>query len=197
MEKHECLEDITRYIKRISRGDEVAFKYVFDYYYPKIRNFAYKVLHEHEYAQEVAQDVMLSFWQMGDKLTEIDNLEAFLKMLSKRRSIDVIRRIQRERQVAEEWRLQADDGANETEDHIFVNETQQILKNGIALLPPQQQKVFQLCRQQGLKYEEVAARMNISHGTVQTHMKLALKFLRQYVRKHAGLTVLLIIFDLF
>lgn len=185
MNKRAKPQDLVGYVKQISRGDKVAFKIVFDYYFPEIRSFAYKILHEHEYAQEVAQEVMLSFWQMGDQLNDINNPEAFLKTLAKRRCIDMLRRIQRERKAIQELKEDCDESYNETEERIFFNEARRILERGVSLLPPQQRLVYELCKQQGLKYEEVARQMNLSLGTVQTHMKLALKFLRSYIRENS------------
>src|SRR5690606_22376433 len=69
-------------------------------------------------------------------------------------------------------------------------ETRQLLEDGLDLLPPQQQRVYRLCHQQGLKYEEVACLLDIAPGTVQSHMKLALRFLRNYLKQHIDTGIL-------
>ncbi|MNY40859.1 Sigma-70, region 4 [compost metagenome] len=53
--------------------------------------------------------------------------------------------------------------------------------------------MYHLCHQEGLKYEEVAERLNISKLTVKTHMQHALRFLRNYVSTHTDIAVLVIL----
>lgn len=80
-----------------------------------------------------------------------------------------------------------DDGSE-----LAMEDAHVALENGITKLPKQQREVYQLCYQKGLSYQEVADKLNISHGTVQTHMKLALKFLRTYIIKHSVTTLLVL-----
>ncbi len=191
------ISNVPELLKKVADGDEAAFKEIYEHYFPKIQAFALRVLHDYEYAQEVAQEVMLAFWQMGYRLNDIRNLDAFLKTLTKRRTIDIWRRLQMERTAEQALQANWEESNEETEERIILNETKQIIEEAILLLPPQQRTVYQLCQQQGLKYEEAARRLDIAPGTVQTHMKLALKFLRSYLRNRIDVAVLLIIFNLF
>lgn len=68
----------------ISMGDERAFKAVYDHYFPKMRAFSGRILHD----DAQAQDVLLALWKKGSGLTQLKNPEAFLKTLCKRRTID-------------------------------------------------------------------------------------------------------------
>ncbi|MCD0488084.1 hypothetical protein LPB86_07575 [Pedobacter sp. MC2016-14] len=48
-----------------------------------------------------------------------------------------------------------------------------------------------------MKYEEAAEKMNLSVETVRGYMKLALRFLRAYLKTHTDVVALLVIFKLF
>ena len=85
---------------------------------------------------------------------------------------------------------------NETEEAILLQDTRKVLNNAIDLLPQQQREVYLLCQTEGLKYEEVAAKLNISTNTVKTHMKRALASLREHVRNHTDIAAVLILFRL-
>lgn len=189
--------NVLELLKKVAQGDEVAFKWIYECYFSKIQAFAFRVIHNHEHAQDVAQEVMLVIWQMGEKLNGIKNLDDFLKTLTKRRTIDMLRHLQIERTAEQAMRVKRTVINEETEDQIVLNETSQIIEDSICLLPARQRTVYQLCQQQGLKYEEAARRLDISPGTVQTHMKLALRSLRSHLRKRMDLPVLLVIFGLF
>src|SRR5688572_19067644 len=73
---------------------------------------------------------------------------------------------------------------------------EKILNAAIDQLPPQRQKIFKLCRQEGKKYEEVAAELNISRNTVKEHMVLAVKSIKEYVYRHADIELIITFFFL-
>ncbi|UYQ95851.1 RNA polymerase sigma-70 factor [Chitinophaga horti] len=180
-------------LAKIAGGDRVAFKEIYDHYHPIIYNFAFRLLQSRATAQEVLQETMLKIWQQGERLHHIDNLDAYLHRMVRHHAIDLLRKSELSVRVQADIRYMLDERHNETEEGILLKETRKILEEGIRKLPRQQHLVYQLCQQQGLKYEEAAAQLNISHGTVQTHMKLALKFLRRYMAEHTDVAVLLII----
>ncbi|WP_164109923.1 MULTISPECIES: RNA polymerase sigma factor [Sphingobacterium] len=188
---NECL-----LLARIAKGDQQAFEKIYVSYFPKLYTFAYHILKSKAIAQEVAQEIMLSIWLMGEKSTTIQNLDAYLKTLAKRRAIDQLRRIETGRKAANIAVHDSNEIHNETEESVILKETKRIIEEGIDLLPPQQKLVYQLCKQQELKYEEVALQLNISPGTVHRHMKLALQFLRAFLKKRMDIPVLLILMGL-
>lgn len=191
------LHEETVLLAKIANGDEQAFKVVYEHYYRQVYNFAFKWIQERESAQEIVQETMLYFWQLGYKLTEIRNVESYLNTIAKRKAIDVFRKKVLQEKSVRMLATAYIDGHNETEEGILMREARNILEEGVSLLPGQQQQVYRLCQQQGLKYEEAARQLGISHGSVQTHMKLALKFLRTHVLKNTDVAVLLVIFKLF
>ena len=67
-------------------------------------------------------------------------------------------------------------------DHRLQNkEYDQLLFEAIQQLPPQQKEVYNLSREQGLKNEEIANRLNLSINTVKKHLVLALHSIRAHV----------------
>src|SRR5690606_30882518 len=132
-----------QWIARISNGDEQAFKAVYDYYFPKIRAFARNLLHNDEQAMEVAQDVLLAFWKKGSALRDIRQPEAFVRTLTKRRTIDALRKNiavrNAERMASATWQ----EGSRETEHRVAYNELRTLLDKGADLLPPQQRRAYQ------------------------------------------------------
>lgn len=182
-------------LRQIANGDQRAFKLIFDRYRPQIYTFSLKYLKSELQAEELVQEVFLKLWRLEDRLTTIKDLENYLLTLSRNKSFDMLRRMKLEARSMEplgDW----DRLTNDTEEEILLNDTRKVLNDGIALLPPQQKQVYQLCHQEGLKYEEVAAKLNLSPQTVHRHMKLALHFLRDYLSKHTDVAAILIILKL-
>ena len=183
-------------LAKIAEGDALAFKVVYEKYYDPIFKFAYRLLHSAELAEEVIQETMLYVWQLGQKLHGIDNFEAYVKTIARRRAIDLLR-INEQALVLERDLLASTDITEPTNEEALLLESARVaLEKGIEKLPDQQRQVYIMCYHNGLKYQEVADRLGISHGTVQTHMKLALKYLREYIRKHGHVAAIAVIFKL-
>lgn len=184
-------------LRRIAEGDQFAFKVIYDRYQGHVYSRALYLLKSDILAEEVLQEVMLKLWLTARKLTEDTNFSAYLTVLTRNRSFQLLRRkvlqAKTDIHLGRGWT----ESHNETEEQILLAETRKLLADGIALLPPQQKMVYELCRLEGLKYEEVAQKMNLSSETVKSYMKLALRFLRAYLKEHTDLTVILILFKLF
>lgn len=181
-------------LKRVAVGEERAFDIIYHQYAKKIYLFAFKTLRSTLLAEEVVQEVMLKVWRMGKELNNINNLEAYLRTISRNISLNMLRRQEIENRANEHIIANLVEENNETEERVMLNDTRKVLDDAIALLPNQQREVYKLCHQQGLKYEEVAQKLNLAPTTVATHMKLALKFLRTYLQKNTDVAVLILIF---
>ncbi|POY37931.1 hypothetical protein C3K47_05245 [Solitalea longa] len=190
-------EDQKQLQARIAIGDQQAFTLFYNAYYPVIYGFARHLLRSDELAVDIVQESMLHVWRLGTKLETVNHLESYIKTFAKRRAIDMLRRRAVEQKAEKTLGGNWKEEHNDTEEGILLREGRKILQDGICSLPPQQRLVYELCQQEGLKYEEAAQRLGISAGTVKTHLKLAMRFLREYIKNHSDLAPLLIIFKLF
>lgn len=184
-------------LAKIANGDQQAFRVIYEKYSRRVFLFSMSVLNSEAHAEEVMQETMLKVWLMADGLNKIENLDAYLRTLTRNRSLNVLSRLalqlKTDRVCGQDWK----ELENVTEEEILLNDTRKILEQGIDALPPQQKMVYRLHQEEGMKYDQIAKQLNLSPATVQTHMKLAIKFLRAYMSKRIDLGVLLIIFKLF
>jgi RNA polymerase sigma-70 factor (ECF subfamily) len=194
---NETLSDDKWLLAKVAKGDQFAFRSIYAKYSRRVFLFSMSILNSEELAEEVMQEVMLKIWLMSEKLRQIENLEAYLRTMTRNRSINVLSRLQLELKSSSELIDNWEETDNSTEEQILLRDTRKVLEAGVDALPPQQKLVFQLCRNEGLKYDEVAKQLGLSPATVQTHMKLALKFLRAHVSRHTDIAAILIIFKLF
>lgn len=184
-------------LSKIAKGDQHAFRIIYDRFAKKIYVFAFRILNSDLLAEEVMQETMLKIWQMGEELQTVVYLESYLKTISRNKSFNVLRRIKLEVKAGQERGKTWEEAHNETEEQILLSDTRKVFQDGLNLLPEHQKLVYELCHLEGLKYEEAAKRLNLSPLTVQTYMKHALRNLRNYVSKHTDVAVLLIIFKIF
>lgn len=190
------IENESELLVKVAHGDQHAFRIIYDRYGKKVYTYALQLLHSEVEAEEMMQEVFLKIWLMGKGISEISNLEAYLRTLTKNRSLNVLRRMVLEGKIEKALGLQWREESSETEDEILISDVRNVLNKAIDLLPQQQKQVYLLCQQEGLKYEEAAERLNLSPMTVQTHMKRALKSVRTYVKANTDIAVILVVFKL-
>ncbi|WP_256006770.1 RNA polymerase sigma factor [Pedobacter deserti] len=189
--------DEAELLARIAEGDQRAFEIIYDRYHARIYQFAIAYLRNEMDSEEIVQEIFLKLWMRDGRSSPIENLPAYFQILTRNHSLNALRRKARINSTDLEASVNWIEDDLDTEHHILLNDTRRVLNQAIELLPPQQRIVYQLCHVQGLKYEDVAKQLNISPGTVHSHVKSALKFLREYLRSHTDIAVLLIIFKLF
>ncbi|WP_316838857.1 RNA polymerase sigma-70 factor [Pedobacter gandavensis] len=179
-----------------STGDTKAFSLIFHRYSPKIYSYALKIVKSATLAEEIAQEVFVKIWNLEAQLSEIANLDAYLRVLTRNHTLKVLRRMALEIKASRLMAYDYQEDHNETEEYIIFKDSEKILNQAIEKLPAQQKLVYSLCHQEGLKYEEVAERLNISKLTVKTHMQHALRFLRNYVSTHTDIAIVVILLTL-
>lgn len=180
-------------LAKIAVRDELAFSTIYYQYHKKIYTFSLRLLKSKQMAEEVVQESFLKIWLMGDALNKISNIEAYLVTLARNRSLDALRKQHQEAKAGFSNAKLWTEEHNETEESIILNDTKELLQTGIELLPPQQKLVYQLCHQEGLKYEEAAEKLNLSTLTVKTHMQHALRFLRAHILKNSDIAVTILL----
>ncbi|HEU0227886.1 MAG TPA: sigma-70 family RNA polymerase sigma factor, partial [Arachidicoccus soli] len=108
----------------------------------------------------------------------INNLRKYLYTATKNYSLNYILKTSK-KQVVELDEIIIDTRAsvtnNSPEDIYITNELMNNIKRVIQELPPQCQQIFQLVREDGLKYKEVASILNISPCTVRNQMVIAIR----------------------
>lgn len=173
-------------LRRIIAGDETAFKELILQYTPPIASVVFSITRSKEQTEEVVQDIFIQLWTIRDNLTAIENLNGFLFVLTKRYAISAIRKMIRERNRVQAFaEIQEQEGKSD-ERNEFIS----LIDEAVNLLPPQQQRAWRLSRQEGRKYEEIAAEMNISRETVKSYIQLANTAIVKYVKPRIHLILL-------
>ncbi|GGG78452.1 DNA-directed RNA polymerase sigma-70 factor [Parapedobacter pyrenivorans] len=190
------LLDERKLLAKVAQGDQRAFRVIYDHYYDSLHAYGLRLLKSDLFAEEMVQYAFLKIWTLKDRLTKIENLESYLITMARNHALDILRRrkltVRANREISIDW----SESHNDTEEEIMLNDTRRILDEAIELLAPQQKRVFRLCRQQGLKYEEAAKELNLSPATVQSYMKLALSALRKHLAHRTDIVMILIVFRL-
>jgi len=163
--------------ERIRAGDERAFDIVFRAHYAHLVRMAESVLRQRALSEEVAQEVMLELWRRREILQVEQSFRAYLLRSTRNRALNHVRH---QRVVEREAAIAAIDSrsAPSAEDEMLGTELEEAVRSAIDGLPERTREIFQLSRNQGLKYAEIAVALDISVKTVEKRMGQALAELR-------------------
>lgn len=177
-------------LHRIAAGDEKAFRIFFDLYKERFYAVVLKMAGSDAVAQEMVQDIFLKIWQNRASLSEINNPEAYFFTSLYRQVYRHFKKLALDKKLVSI--LSQSPGFNNiTDETLLARESERVLNEAVAKLPPQQQTVFRLSRQQGLSREQIATELNLSPNTVRNHLAEAIKFIKAHLNKSALVYLLL------
>jgi RNA polymerase sigma-70 factor (ECF subfamily) len=140
--------------------------------------------------EDVLHDVLLQVWEQGHRYNPNENgLRGLLVTLARRRSLDRLRRKAAYRRATESLKTDTDnpltyETANTT-NQVEVNDLSELLNRVMQELPEAQKEVIDLAFFKGMSQREIAAKRQISLGTVKKRLNLARRKLHNYlVTKH-------------
>lgn len=173
--------------RRLTEGDEMAFRVVFDSFHRKIYQFAFGFLKDKEQSEEIVQDTFLGFWMHRETLNPDQPVAPLLFTIARRSLIDAWRKAAASAKFRQRIHQYMTFSSNETEEAVFAGDLERMTNEAFEQLNEQQQLVFQLSRDEGLSYAEIADRLHISKNTVKYHLMNALKIMRAHFSKHGVL----------
>jgi RNA polymerase sigma-70 factor (family 1) len=165
-------------IRQLISGDESAFTTIYELFSEKVFRLAFRFLKDREQSEEIVQEVFIKLWLSRETLDPEGNMWLYLFVITKRLSLNSLRKICQSADLTEKLIRYINDEHNTTEEEVFVRDLEQYAEKIIDKLPRQQKLIFRLSRVEGLSYKEIAERQNISPNTVKNHMVEALKTLR-------------------
>lgn len=181
------LKDEKNLLDLISKANQHAFRMLFNLYNNKVYSYAVKLLKSEAAAEEVVQDVFLNIWVNKENLPNIQNFGGYLRQVTRNYALTALRKIARENLAFSRKNHDWKDIDLQTENYISTKEIQETLNQALETLPPQQKLIFKMCRLEGMKQAEVAQQLDISIPTVKTHLRLASQTVKNYMRLHGDL----------
>lgn len=188
--------NLTILVQQLKEGDQTAFREIYDLYIGRLYAFVVKIVKSRALADDLVQDIFVQLWETRESLDAEKNFQSFLFTITRNRVINVLKRSSVDMALLREIFLHTPQSGNTTETDLAFTETTELLHKAMDLLPPRQKRVFELCKIEGLSYEEAAQKLNLSPGTVNAHMVKSIKFIKAYFSRHENMIAALLVFFL-
>ncbi len=176
-------------LRQISAGDEQAFKQLMKLYGHRFLAVAVKMTRTEEAAKDMVQEVFMSIWQNRESLAEVVNPSSYFFTVLYRRIYRHFKKVALEKKLLENVSGVA--VANSTEEIVLARESNKLIIKAVSKLPPQQQLIFRLVKQEGLSREDIAQQLKISPHTVRNHLAEAVRFIRNFLRESALIFIII------
>lgn len=175
------------------KDSELAFSELYIRYKDKLRYFCFSLLKSEEETNDIVQEIFIRLWESRFFINSDLSFSSFLYTMARNRILNHFRDTDIESRAKSILAQKTPTEENIIEADLIYTEYQKILKDAIALLPPQRQKIFNMSRTENLSHKEIAAELDISVNTVQEHISESLRFIKSYFSKRADLSLSLLL----
>jgi len=169
-------------IDRMSHDDKLAFEQIFKSYYAELCRFCLKYVRVETTAEEIVQNIFINIWERRAQIIITSSIKAYLYTAVRNRSFNYIRlQLPKDQKMVPVDNMPIIETDSKEQDMIF-DDLKMHVKTAIENLPTKCRIVFNLSRNSGLTYKEIAEELDISIKTVENQIGVALKKLRVQLR---------------
>ena len=156
--------------------DMKAYEELYYLCFDGLHRFSFSFVKSNEVAEEIVSDVFLKIWQLRGRLAEIENLRVYLYTIAKNFSLNYIQRSYKNPALhIDDMDIEASIEFTSPEELLISAEMLKTIRLVILQLPPQCRLIFQLVKEDGLKYKEVASILDLSVLTVRNQLAIAVR----------------------
>jgi RNA polymerase sigma-70 factor (ECF subfamily) len=171
--------------------DPKAFEEIYRRYWHPLFLHAYHILGDEDEAQDIIQDIFITFWgkSLPDQIHT--SLKSYLYVTVRNKVLNHIRKNKINSDFIQLLATILTEKDFNTIQDIELKELTMLIDQEIGLLPPRMKQVFEMSRKDFLTHKEIAERLGTSEETIKKQISNSLKLLRVKFDQHLFLAVLL------
>ena len=167
-----------RAVEQVKRGDSGAYDYLVAKYTKRVASIAWNIVRNAADAEDLAQEAFVKAFENIGRFRSNEPFGPWIYRIVTNLSLDVVKhrsRFRHEEVSADEPAARRD----ATDVYATANEIGNRIDRALDSLPEMQRIVARLSLVEGFDHAEIAKMMNVSEGTVRSHLSLARAKLRQ------------------
>lgn len=158
--------------------DKAGFESLFRSEFKGLCFFALQYTKDHDTAREITQEAFISLWEKRASIDLSKPVKTYLSTTVRNKCLNWLRDNKKfNREILDIEGLLSDKTYIQP-DRLVETEIRDKIARAIDGLPQKCREIFVLNRNENLKYQEIANRLNISVKTVETQMSKALQHMR-------------------
>ena len=179
--------DLGQLLRRVSKGDEAAFRRLHDATRARLFGLIYKTVRDLGYAEETLQEVYIEIWQKaGQYQPEMGRPLSWLMMICHRRAIDRVRaeeRLRKKTAVLAMFSVDIPQGG--ADEPLLLREEHLQIRRHLSKLSSRQRQSIDMVYFANLTHGETAKRLGILVPTLKTRLRDGILRLRSQIHAEA------------
>lgn len=160
-------------------NDENAFQSLYLHLAPSLIRFAESFLKQDKsLSEDIVAEIFASLWERRQTLQTIEHLKVYLFTCVRNAALNHLEKMERtsfysfdELEVV----LSPLIADRDPEKDMISEETMQAIQEAMDALPAKCRLIFRLAKEEGMRYKEIAAILNISVRTIDSQIAIALR----------------------
>lgn len=165
------------------KTQEALFSEIFRQHEHRLHTLALRLTKSDQVAKDIIQDVFLKLWDQRMNMHSVHNMEAWLYRITENKVVDFLRKASADTRLKKRIWDQLQQIVNDSDQYLAAREYNQIIQKAINELPPQRKLIYQLHKEEGMNYEQIAGELNISKHTVKNQLFTAVQSIRRFLVK--------------
>ncbi len=171
-------------LNKLVSGDRYAFSVIFSTYYRDLVMFAISKVRDADTAEEIVQDTFVKIWEERGNLQITTSLKSYMLRSVQNRCIDWYRHKKVQQAHIDEVSSNPELFVSDADSYLFRSELEGRIKKILTLIPSDCSDAFRMNREEGLKYSEIAEKLNVSVRTIEVRISKALHLLREHLKDY-------------
>lgn len=174
----------TEALLQLADGNIAAYRFLFDTHFADLCNFLLIYLHSKELSEEIALELFTYIWEKRETIQIKSNFKSFMFASAKNKAISHYRKEHKMVFTSLEVGEYLMPDVLGTHQFMENNELREIIETAISKLPEKSRQIYQLAWEENLSHKEIAEQLGIAPKTVENHVGIALRKLRELLRPY-------------
>jgi RNA polymerase sigma-70 factor (ECF subfamily) len=174
----------TEALLQMADGNIAAYRFLFNAHFADLCNFLLIYLHSKELSEEIALELFTYIWEKRETLQIKSNFKSFLFASAKNKAISHYRKEHKMVFTSLEVGDYLMPDVSGTHQFMENNELREIIDDAISKLPEKSRQIYQLAWEENLSHKEIAEQLGITPKTVENHVGIALRKLRELLKPY-------------
>lgn len=168
-------------LSALKQDSKEAFSLLFQTYYTDLVLFGGNFLKDKTSCEDIVQSIFLKLWNDRKSIQIETSLKSYLLKAVRNSCLDEFRHLEIVRQYESGYENTTLD-SYDTENYVLYSDLHDHLYRALDQVPELYREAFELNRFEGLKYREIAQKLNVSERTVEVRVSKTLELLRKYLK---------------
>jgi RNA polymerase sigma-70 factor, ECF subfamily len=188
--KHKDMSDKIKHIQEAKSVDSATFEQLFTDHYDPLYRYCQTMVKDQNDTEDIVQSVFMDLWHDRSKLVIQTSIKAYLY---KAVYFKCMNKIKHDKVASKYSNTISNVESTAVTDTLIIQEIADKIKETIESLPEQCRKIFSMSRMDGLRYNEIAEKLNLSPKTIENQMGKALKTMRVALSEYIQIIVFTIL----